>query len=479
MKPNSKKRIGRIALGIIFLLNPNLNVIDFLPDFIGCLLIISGLASLRDVSDSFEEARLNFLRLFWTSLSHIPAFVIMILISARYMSEKTIILVFTFIYAVLELVLVNNALGSLIDGFVYVGERHDGDCCFYLTHKNGKRTDVGKLKSFTTLFLIVTKSLTVAPNLVYLYDTSLDYGVVTSTAARNPIEYIGPVSVICLVPAFIVGIVWAARTYTYIKGVAKDDAFADTLDRVCSEKAEERSAEYRYRRTSTTLCIFSTAVFLSLDIYMDEFNIIPDILCGAVLLCAVLYMKRKFDVFARMPVMFCSLYTLAEAALLVVAVYFEANFKFSDVGRIVETDGIYSAYVILVVLCEVLFTIAFISALGLYMRALRSGFDIAVRKGHTKNGRDIFLTAQGKRNVFSFILAGLCGVCHIVYIISMGNMVDVKMMQNAFTTSRVTYLPSLEGFWMVMLAVNVVFCAFTYYSLSKTKEELKERLYII
>ena len=194
------------------------------------------------------------------------------------MSEKTIILVFTFIYAVLEFVLVNNALGSLIDGFVYVGERHGGDCCFYLTHKNGKRTDVGKLKSFTTLFLIVTKSLTVAPNLVYLYDTSLDYGVVTGTAARNPIDYIGPVSVICLVPALIVGIVWATKAYAYIKGVARDETFADTLDRVCLEKAEERTAEYKYRRTSTALCIFLTAVFLSLDIYMDEFNIIPDIL---------------------------------------------------------------------------------------------------------------------------------------------------------------------------------------------------------
>ena len=66
MKSNTNKRLGRIAAGIFFLLNPNITVIDLLPDFIGCILIISGLGLLRDISDSLEEARKNFLRLFFS-----------------------------------------------------------------------------------------------------------------------------------------------------------------------------------------------------------------------------------------------------------------------------------------------------------------------------------------------------------------------------------------------------------------------------
>ncbi len=61
----------------------------------------------------------------------------------------------------------------------------------------------------------------------------------------------------------------------------------------------------------------------------------------------------------------------------------------------------------------------------------------------------------------------------------MGNMIDVKIHQNAFTSSRVEYLPYLGGFWMVMLLVNIALAVFVYYSLLKTKEELKQRLYIL
>ncbi len=479
MKPNSKKRIGRIALGIIFLLNPNINVIDILPDFIGCLLILSGLSHLRDISDSLEESRLNFLRLFWVSLSHIPAFVIMIMISSTYMSEKTSILVFAFVYAVIEFVLVNNALTSLIDGFVYVGERHGGECCFYITKSNGRRIDVGKLRVFTTLFLIVSKAMTVAPNLVYLYDTSLGYGTVLSPYARNPVEYIGPATVICCVPALIVGVVWAAKMFSYIKGMAKDAEFCERIDNVLSDKALQITAEYKYRRTSTVVCALIAAVILSIDLYIDEFNIIPDIVCAIALLCVACYIKKKFADRSSVPVFLTLLYTAAEAALLGVSVYFSANFKFADVGRRIESDNIYAIYVALIVICEILFTASFISVMLSYMRVLRGGFAIAVREGHRKNGRDVFLGEQEKRNIVSYALAFLCGVCHVIYIISMGNMVDVKMMQNAYTATKVTYLPMLEGFWMVMLAVNVIFVAFVYYSLTKTKEELKERLYIL
>ncbi len=479
MKYNSKKRIGKIALGILFLLNPGINVIDILPDFIGCLLIVSGLRGLRDISDSFEEARLNFLRLFWISLSHIPAFVAMIMISSTYMSEKTSILVFAFIYSVIEFIILSNALSSLIDGFIYIGERHGGDCCFYLTKANGKKIEVGSLKSFTYAFLIITKALTVVPNLLYLYDTSLDYGAVVSPFAVNPIEFIGPVTAVCFIPALIVGIAWAIRMYSYIKDISRDTQFIENIDRVLSDKALTSTAEFKYRRIKTAFCFIVAAAVLSIDFYSDEFNVIPDIICAALLLIAVLFMKKNFELKGRLAVVLCSLYTFAEVLLFCIAVYFNMNFKFADVSRVPQADGIYILYVVAIALCEVLFVLSFGSILCMYTKALKGGFDIAQRNGHSKNGKDIFLTAQRKKNIIAFVLSAATGICHIVYIISMGNMIDVKIQQNAFTSSRVEYLPYLGGFWMVMLLVNIALAVFVYYSLLKTKEELKQRLYIL
>jgi len=76
-------------------------------------------------------------------------------------------------------------------------------------------------------------------------------------------------------------------------------------------------------------------------------------------------------------------------------------------------------------------------------------------------------------------IAALTGVCHVIYIYSMGDMRRVKIVENDFTSAKSTYLPALEGFWMVQFAVNLVFIVFFLYNLTKSREELRDRLYIL
>lgn len=479
MKIDTKKRLGRIALGMIFLLNPNVNIVDFLPDFIGCVLILSGLSSLRDISDSLEDARRNFLRLFWVSLSHVPAFVLMIIISSNYVSEKSSILVFSFVYSVLEFVLINNALTSLIDGFVYVGERYDGDCCFYETKKNGKRLDVGKLRFATTVFLFITKGLTVAPNLVYLFDTSIGYGMIMNPYARNPVEYIGPLTAIAFIPGIIVGILWVRRIYRYIKGIGKNEEFVSKIDAVLSDKALQSTAVYKYRRVSTAVYVLFAATILCMDMYINEFNIIHDVVSAFVFLGGAVFMKKRFKESSNLPVVACSFYAIAQLAMFSLAWYFNEHFKFSDVGRVEESDMVYVWYVVLLCVCELLFVCAFAVVIKTYTRVLTGGFSMAVREGHKKAGRDVFVDDLKKKNLISVALAALSGICHVIYIYSMGDMRRVSIVKNDFTSAKSTYLPSLEGFWMIQFAVSLAFVIFVCYTLAKTREELRDRLYIL
>ena len=46
-----------ILAGLIFFFNPCINIVDFLPDGIGCILIAAGLSRLADVGDRFYDAR--------------------------------------------------------------------------------------------------------------------------------------------------------------------------------------------------------------------------------------------------------------------------------------------------------------------------------------------------------------------------------------------------------------------------------------
>jgi len=479
MRSNTKKRIGRIALGMIFLLNPNVNIVDLLPDFIGCVLVLSGLASLRDISDSLEDARRNFLRLFWVSLSHLPAFVLMIIISSNYVSEKTSILVFAFVYSVLEFILINNALTSLIDGLVYIGERYDGDCCFYETKKNGKRLDVGKLRFATTVFLLITKGLTVAPTLVYLFDTSIGYGMIMNPYARNPVEYIGPLTAICFIPGLVVGIMWARRIWRYIKGIAKDEEFVLKIDTLLSDRSVQNTSVYKYRRVSTAVYVLFAATVLCMDMYINEFNIFHDVISAFVFLGAAIFMKKRFKEASGVTVTVCSVYAAAQTAMFSLAWYFNSHFKFSDVGRVEESDMVYLFYVVLLCVCEILFVCVFALTVRTYTKVLCGGFSMAVREGHKKAGKDVFLTDMKKKNLISVGLAALTGVCHVIYIYSMGDMRRVKIVENDFTSAKSTYLPALEGFWMVQFAVNLVFIVFFLYNLTKSREELRDRLYIL
>ena len=478
MKSNTCKRLGRIALGMIFLLNPSITVIDFLPDFIGCALIISGLSQLRDISDSLEEARLNFLRLFWVSLSHIPAFMLMVFISASFLNEKTSILVFSFVYGVIEFILINNALGSTIDGLVYVGERYNGDACFYEKKRNGSTLDVSHLRFFSTVFLLVSKGLSVAPNLVYLYDTSLGYGDVLTEFAVNPVNFIGPITAICFIPALVVGIVWARRMYMYVRGIGRDSEFMSRVDEVLSSKAIENTPVYKYRRTSTVVCILTAAFICSFDFYIDEFNIIPDVITALLLLAAAFYMSAKFKV-GKMPVLAAAAYTLSEIYMLFVSVDFASHFKFSDVGRVLEADGAFMTYFGVLCFSEVLFVVCVGMVLLAYNKVLLHGFESAVREGHRRAGRDVFYESHKKRNIAACVFALASSACHVVQIFSMGDMKRILLDKNSYTDASGIYAPSLEGFWMVSILSCAVFVVYAVYTLTKAKEELKERLYII
>ena len=49
--------LGYLLLGLVFLFNPNINVIDVLPDVIGCLFILKGLSKLSDLNRHIASAK--------------------------------------------------------------------------------------------------------------------------------------------------------------------------------------------------------------------------------------------------------------------------------------------------------------------------------------------------------------------------------------------------------------------------------------
>ena len=88
--------IAYILAGVFFLFNPNINVVDVLPDFIGYLLIYRGLFHASFLSDNLRQAR----DLIW-KLAMITAVRAASAVLLPYTSD-TFTLLLVFIFAVLE-----------------------------------------------------------------------------------------------------------------------------------------------------------------------------------------------------------------------------------------------------------------------------------------------------------------------------------------------------------------------------------------
>ena len=62
-KSNKAEGVGLLVLAITFLVNPAVNIFDYLPDFIGYFIIAKALIYYADRAPYFNEARVGFLRL--------------------------------------------------------------------------------------------------------------------------------------------------------------------------------------------------------------------------------------------------------------------------------------------------------------------------------------------------------------------------------------------------------------------------------
>ena len=79
MAKQKKKEASLIVLALVFLFNPNIQVIDILPDFVAFFIFARLLEKPALMAPYFEEARSSALKLAVISLAKIPAFMLAVI----------------------------------------------------------------------------------------------------------------------------------------------------------------------------------------------------------------------------------------------------------------------------------------------------------------------------------------------------------------------------------------------------------------
>ena len=275
--------ITKIFIGFIFIANPCINLLDFLPDFIGFLLIRNGLFQFDYIDTHMSQARDAFHKLYLLGLAK---FVLMFAIPS---SDANTRLLISFGCCVGEVLLVISAVPKLFDGFTALATRFHGQNVF--KHYSSARFLV-------FVVLIVKNVLILFPDLftIFILDAEMKY-IGGSGALQYQLRLAKSLSLpITLIATAVFGIYTAVHFYLFLRDFSKDKPLMNNL----REKFKEIFVDNENLQARRAMRIFSQyymyAFLCFINFYVDGYSIIPDFFGLLFILLSLFNLKKLIPV---------------------------------------------------------------------------------------------------------------------------------------------------------------------------------------
>ncbi len=266
----NKRLTASLTLALVCLANPNMNVIDILPDCISYFVLALLIGRAADIVPYLAECREALNKLTLITLIKIPAMAVMF---ANMRPGRDIIPLFTLTFTVLELIYLYSAISNGFRGMYYLGERSSASGFI------GKHSD--DIRLLTYIFVTAKAVLTVIPDFCLL--SSADPYAVRRAAKIYPI-----LSLISMGAVLIFGIIWLVNALKYVRAIRSG---ADISEAVVTLAGSERLAEIEKRSTikrlTGLLSMLAASSLLTFDLVFEEFNgvnILPHFIYGIFML---------------------------------------------------------------------------------------------------------------------------------------------------------------------------------------------------
>ena len=234
MVSSMKKIWVLLAIGFAFTFNPNVAIIDPLPDIIGYAIISFALGRLAMINQTLEEAKRAFEKMMLVDGARLLA--IIWIFGMEALSERnTSMLVWCFAFAVLEGIFLIPAYIKLFKGISELGDFYSGTA-IHEKAKRGRLSHTEKIRNFAIAFVCLKAIMNVLPELSVLSDSSNVEAVYVSSLYR----YIGVLRGFCFIPVLAVGIVWLVREIKYFKRLRCDVELNASLEKAYAAKEEKQ-----------------------------------------------------------------------------------------------------------------------------------------------------------------------------------------------------------------------------------------------
>ena len=365
---NSRQRELKVKFGFgcliasaFFLFNPDIAIIDFIPDVFGYILLILGLGRLSLLNEKIYEAREGFKK---AAICNAVKFGLIIFLFG-FVSPKEMpvsLLLFSFVMNFFDLIYVVPAYINLFGGLMYLGERLDGNYLLgrkrFVPKKVPENLSGDNLKLFelkerqrklrfenkpsntekiqrATVFFVIFKAITpVLPEFAALLNYEFNnFGV-------NFYDFIYLFRTMSIMLMLVVGIIWLVSALRYYRGVGRDNEFVSALRSKYISEVLPNKVYFAKKNAKNISALFICASFLCLNLYFDEYNILPSVI-SAVLFAVGALRMRPYS--SKWKLCFVSSIMMAAGSVALEISRFKFNFNFIK-EQIMKNPNAYAAW---------------------------------------------------------------------------------------------------------------------------------------
>ncbi len=403
-------RFGILSLAFIFLFNANINVIDIIPDIIGYCIIVFALFRLADLNEDIAESQKYFKYMIEVELAKLIAILWAFGLSQSDERETGILLI-SFVFAVIDSILLFIAFNKLFSGLISLGYRHENSAVLGSKKKNEKNyTD--KIRRFTLFFIIFKPLMALLPEFSNL--TSYEYDETSSLISLY--DYIGLLRTMSFIVVSIVGIFWLFAIMKYFSRVRRDELYCKSLEREYVKSVIPRKGIFIKRNLSMVFFVLSTAAFFMIDFKLDCVNIIPDFIGAIYFLIGFCIAFKNLSINKSFFKIFAGLYILTSLLASIFEFRFFSRYSYVAIYRNEDVYNLYITMTAFSALNIILFAVVAFLLIKLLSSAIEThtGFVYGTNEGKDTHRISEFHKESKLKLIWVAVSAGILTVADII-----------------------------------------------------------------
>ena len=356
--------ISYLLAGAVFLFDPFISVVDALPDCIGYLFIMLGLYRLADLDERLSEAAKGARNLALVGVARIFA----MLLAFGFVSpteRPVFVLLVLFTLGVLDCIVLIPMWKNFCGGLLYLGARHEATTMLDRRKRNGKNGIYNALErytAFTVGFFLLREVLVILPELTVL---SHEKGGAELGEGTRYYDFVGLFRGLSILLSLALGILWLVLTVRMIKRLKRDEPLFERLKDCYRTRVLPRHELFAMRAVRASLISLIVATVLSLDLYVDSVNVVPDALVAVMLILSVYFLRSYAG--KNIPAL-----VAAGAYGLLSALYGYLEYAYFPPDKLVDIfrkEELYARWQTMLVL-QVILSVLYALSVGLILRSL-------------------------------------------------------------------------------------------------------------